>query len=72
MRNYNIDGIIEELTIKPTHKQAQTCLIVCQYLSNCYQDIHLFRFDDQTGEVYILAGEEIEIIVLSNGIWEFL
>jgi len=41
-------------------------------LSNCYQDIHLFRFDDQTGEVYILAGEEIEIIVLTNGIWEFL
>ncbi|WP_407947584.1 DUF6888 family protein [Planktothrix paucivesiculata] len=34
--------------------------------------MHLFRFDSQTGEVYILAGEEIEIIILSTGIWEFL
>ncbi|MGL5131566.1 MAG: DUF6888 family protein [Planktothrix sp.] len=58
--------------MSPTDQQARSCLIVCQYLSNCYQDIHLFRFDSQTGEVYILAGEDIEIIVLSTGIWEFL
>jgi hypothetical protein len=43
-------------------------------LSNYYRDIHLFRFDAQTGDVYILAGtsDELEIIVPPNGFWRFL
>ncbi|GAX41906.1 hypothetical protein NIES4075_29030 [Tolypothrix sp. NIES-4075] len=41
-------------------------------LSNLYQDIHLFRFDEKTGEIYILAGETIEIIINREGIWEFI
>lgn len=50
------------------------CLILCQSLSNLHQDIHLFRFDLETGEVFILAGtnDEIEIIVPQNGAWRFL
>jgi hypothetical protein len=28
-------------------------------LSNSYQDIHLFRFDEKIGNVFILAGEDI-------------
>ncbi len=36
--------------------------------SNCgdrlhFKDIHLFRFDDITGDVYILAGDHLQIIV---------
>ncbi|AUB39003.1 hypothetical protein COO91_04985 [Nostoc flagelliforme CCNUN1] len=27
-------------------------------LSNLYKDIRLFRFDDKTGQVYILAGDQ--------------
>ncbi|MGV0104310.1 DUF6888 domain-containing protein [Nostoc sp. DSM 114160] len=41
-------------------------------LSNLYKDIRLFRFDDTTGQVYILAEDEVKIIVLSNGIWDFV
>ncbi|MCC5623804.1 hypothetical protein [Nostoc sp. CHAB 5715] len=41
-------------------------------LSNLYKDIRLFRFDDKTGQVYILARDELQIIVLSNGIWDFV
>ena len=41
-------------------------------LSNCYRDIQLFRFNAQTGEVYIFAGDELEIIVPRNGLWRFL
>ena len=50
------------------------CLIVCQSLSDLHQDIHLFRFNVETGEVYILAGanDRIEIIVPQNGAWRFL
>ncbi|WP_442949222.1 DUF6888 family protein [Nostoc sp.] len=56
----------------PTTEQALACIRVCQMLSNLYKDIRLFRFDDKTGQVYILAGDELQIIVLSNGIWDFV
>ncbi|KAM3116052.1 DUF6888 family protein [Phormidesmis sp. 146-33] len=55
----------------PTHSQAITCLILCQLLSNGYRDIHLFRFNDREGYVYIFAGSELEIIVYRNGRWRF-
>jgi hypothetical protein len=63
---------IEESTIYPTAEQALTCLRVCQMLSNCFRDIQLFRFNARTGEVYIIAGDELEIIVSRNGLWRFL
>ncbi|WP_397321426.1 DUF6888 family protein [Nostoc sp. UCD120] len=56
----------------PTTEQALACVRVCQMLSNLYKDIRLFRFDDKTGQVYILAGDELQVIVLSNGIWDFV
>lgn len=41
-------------------------------LSNLYQDIHLFRFDEQTGEIFILAAETIEITINRDGICLFV
>ena len=35
-------------------------------------DIVLFRFDALKGEIYILAGQDIEIVIYASGIWEFL
>ncbi|GAB4176730.1 MAG: hypothetical protein Fur006_07890 [Coleofasciculaceae cyanobacterium] len=70
--DYSIHVTIEESTIYPTAQQAINCLIVCQWLSNCYKDIHLFRFDAKTGVVYILAGDNLEIIVPPNDPWRFL
>ncbi|WP_414690186.1 DUF6888 family protein [Nostoc sp.] len=58
--------------ILPTTEQALACVRVCQMLSNLYKDIRLFRFDDKTGQVYMLAGDELQVIVLSNGIWDFV
>jgi hypothetical protein len=57
----------------PTDEQAQACLRVCQMLSTGFQPIHLFRYDPEVDTVYILAGitESIEIVVDSNGEWEF-
>ncbi|WP_420839070.1 DUF6888 family protein [Argonema antarcticum] len=65
---------MEGTTIYPTTRQALMCLILCQALSDLHRDIHLFRFNVETGEVYILAGanDEIEIIVPQNGVWRFL
>ncbi|WP_410500446.1 DUF6888 family protein [Chroococcidiopsis sp. SAG 2025] len=58
--------------MSPTNEQAQACLRVCQMLSNLYKDIHLFRFDDRTGDIYILAGENLQIIVSPNKPWRFV
>jgi hypothetical protein len=41
-------------------------------LSNGYQDLHLFRFDAKTGNIFILAGNELQIVIPSNGEWYFL
>jgi hypothetical protein len=58
---------IEERPIFPTYKQAISCLILCQWLSTCYKEILLFRFNDQRGYVFILAGHELQILVFPRG-----
>lgn len=63
---------IEERVIYPTNKQAQACLRVCQMFSTYYRDIKLFRFDAQLGYVYILAGDNMQIIVSTDGDWSFI
>ncbi len=69
---FSTHATIEESTIYLIAEQAITCLIVCQMLSNLYRDIQLFRFDDQTGDVFILAGDELQIIVPRNEPWRFV
>jgi len=41
-------------------------------LSNGYKEIHLFRFDEKTGDVFILAGNDIQIVIPPTGEWYFL
>ncbi len=41
-------------------------------LSSYYRDIQLFWFDEQTGNVFILAGDELQVIVPPDGIWKFV
>jgi len=68
-----IDVIIEETTIfNPTAVQALTCLRVCQMVYNSFLDIHIFRFDEINGYVYILAGDEMEILIFPEGNWRFI
>jgi hypothetical protein len=69
--DFSTYSTIEESNIYPTKEQALTCMCVCQMLSNLYRDIQLFRFDAQTGEVYIFAGDELQIIVPRNEPWRF-
>ena len=53
-------------------EQAIKSVVICQSLSGLYQDIILFRFDDLKGEIYILAGLDMEIVIYSDRSWEFL
>jgi hypothetical protein len=37
-----------------------------------YLAINLIRVDERTGEVFLLAGEETEILIFPNGRWRYL
>jgi hypothetical protein len=55
----------------PTPEQMLACIRVCQALSNPHLDIQLFRFDDKSEEIHILAGQTIGLTIFKNGFWEF-
>jgi hypothetical protein len=55
-----------------TPAQAETCLYLSQDLTRMYRPIYLIRFDRRTGEIFMLAGEGIEIIIKANGLWRFV
>jgi hypothetical protein len=55
----------------PTLEQALQSVQLCHWLSTCYLDIHLFRYDSKRQEIFILAGGTIGISIFTNGTWEF-
>ncbi|MBN4005368.1 hypothetical protein [Nostoc sp. LPT] len=57
----------------PTAQQALACVRVCHMLSNGYQPIHVFQYNQNTNTVFILAGvtEGLEILIFSDGQWGF-
>ena len=56
----------------PTAEQGIRRVILCQSLTNTFTSIHIVRLDEQTGNVFILAGDNIEIEIYRNGFWRFL
>jgi hypothetical protein len=58
--------------IKPTSAQEGAALQVAFDLTRMFLDINLVRLDDRTGEIYVLAGEAIEVLIPLNGKWRFL
>ncbi|MFM7440627.1 MAG: DUF6888 family protein [Snowella sp.] len=55
-----------------TTQQAIKSVELCQSLSDGFRDIVLFRFDLLRGEIYILAGQDLELIIYDDRNWEFL
>ncbi|WP_416245126.1 DUF6888 family protein [Crocosphaera sp. XPORK-15E] len=47
-------------------------MYLCQSLTNTYQPIYLIRLDERDGKLFILAGNDIQILISRNGDWEFL
>ena len=41
-------------------------------VSNSFLDIHLIRFNEIKGYIYILAGDEMEILIFPEGNWRFI
>jgi hypothetical protein len=48
------------------------CIILCQSLTDAFTAIFMIRLDERTGNVFILAGDNIEIEIYRNGRWRFL
>ena len=58
--------------ISLTTAQAIKAVEFCQKFSSLYRDIYLFRFNPLSGTIYILAEENIEVVIDQDGIWEFI
>ncbi|QLE59275.1 hypothetical protein FD725_05085 [Nostoc sp. TCL26-01] len=57
-----------------TKKQSDTAIFLCQLLSNLYQPIQIFRYDQTLKTLYIQAGraDEIAVIINQDGNWNFV
>ncbi|WP_371641048.1 DUF6888 family protein [Tolypothrix sp. NIES-4075] len=49
-------------------------MYLCQLLSNFYQPIQVFRYDQKLKTLYIQAGvtDEIAVIIDQDGNWDFV
>ena len=45
---------------------------LCQSLTNTFTLISIVRLDERTGNVFILAGDNIQIEIYPGGDWRFL
>lgn len=55
----------------PTVAQLKTCFDLCQRLTLMYRPISLVCFDEKLGTIFLLAGEETEILIYPDGRWRF-
>jgi len=58
----------------PTQQQLETAVFLCQLLSNLYQPIQVFRYDQRFKTIYMQAGvnDEIALVIDEDGSWEFV
>jgi hypothetical protein len=49
-------------------------IFVCQMLSNLYQPLQVFRYDQKFKTIYIQAGinDEIALVIDEDGSWKFI
>jgi hypothetical protein len=64
---------IGETKYLPTEQQKDAAIFVCQLLSNLYQPISLFQYDNRLKKIYILAGinDGLQILIKDDGNWDF-
>ncbi|EAZ88816.1 DUF6888 family protein [Crocosphaera chwakensis] len=51
----------------PTEKQAVKCFLMCQQITQMYLPVFLVRLDERTNDIFILAGEDIQILIDNEG-----
>jgi hypothetical protein len=58
--------------ILPTAQQALKCVYLCQALTTVYKPIYMVRLDERTGKLFILARDNIQILISRDGNWDYL
>jgi hypothetical protein len=53
--------------MKPTDEQVRELYRICINLTQMYVSINLVRLDQRTSEIFILAGDELQITIYPNG-----
>ncbi|MBD2498469.1 DUF6888 family protein [Nostoc sp. FACHB-280] len=53
--------------MKPTNEQTQTLYRICYQLTKIYKSIELVRLDERTGNLYVLAGDNLEFEIEPSG-----
>jgi hypothetical protein len=53
--------------LEPTAEQKTVMHRICQQLTKMYAPIYLVTTDSRTGDLIIIAGEEIEVSVSKDG-----
>jgi hypothetical protein len=53
--------------IKPTNEQAQALYRICYQLTKFCKSIELVRLDERTGNLYVLAGKDLEFEIKPSG-----
>jgi hypothetical protein len=64
--------LVRQVLILPTAEQGIMCIALCQSLTTTFTPIFVVRLDERTQNVFILAGDNIEIEIYPNGLWRFL
>ena len=55
----------------PPVAQLKTCFDLCQRLTLMYRSIAIVCFDEKSRSIFILAGDETEILIYPDGQWRF-
>jgi hypothetical protein len=63
---------VERFMMRVTVAQAMKSVEICQNLSNAYRPVYVFRFEPLTGYIFILAGENLQVVIAQDGNWEFI
>ncbi|GAP95652.1 hypothetical protein NIES2104_21760 [Leptolyngbya sp. NIES-2104] len=66
----NLSELRKKLSISPLHRQSN----LSNSAKNCLICIETSTYFDSVpfGTIYILARENIEIVIIQNGTWEFV
>jgi hypothetical protein len=53
--------------MKPTVEQTMELYKMCQNLTSMYLPINLITIDERTQNLYLLAGQELEVLINPQG-----
>ncbi len=57
---------------KPTPQQCYACFILCRMLTAYYRPIALVTYDERIERIYILAGEDLQVLIYPDSTWRLI